>query len=323
MSNLLKPSPKSAVKSEDRNKKPLVKASKVSPKATGAKKPTTSSKDSKVKEEVKNDGLFVDYTYPKNNYDFNYSGLVKNNYDPKKLGINNGPTLCQFKHNIKLGTKFMDGLINEPTPGPNDIAGITDLDKSDSEAVKKSKDNFLKTPPYKKFRQEYPESRYPTNGIYSNSYFIQSGFCPVVIAKTENECISFDPKYVWMSNGISIPKLSMPFFKKEAERVKDPQTEGKCYKPRYSYINHGSDSGMLDGLMPSVLGDVVDLNPANFMNLLKEGYIEGNDYGGPPRFELLKCIEGFQNSYVREYMSKNIVICIIFLLIILVLYLYL
>jgi len=275
-----------------------------------------------IKSDASSSNIFSDYSYPKNNYDFNYSGLVKNNYNPIKLGVNNGATVWQFKHNLKQGTKFMDGLIMEPTPGPRDIAGISDLDRSDSEAVQKSRDNFLKTPPYKKFRQDYPESKYPTSGIYSSSYFLQSGFCPVSIAKSENECTAMDSKYVWMSNGISIPKLSMPFFKKEAERVKDPQTEGKCYKPRYSYVNHASDSGMLAGLMPSVLGDVVELNPANFMNLLKDGYIEGNDNGGPPRFELLKCIEGFQSSYVREYISKNIVISIIFLVIILVLYLY-
>lgn len=266
--------------------------------------------------------LFNDYSYPKNNYNYNYSGVVKNKYDPKKLGVNNGATISQFKHNIKQGTKFMDGLIIEPTPGPSDIAGITDIEIGDVEAANKSRDNFFKTPPYKKFRQDYPENKYPTSGIYSSSYFLQSGFCPVSIAKSKAECLAMDPKYLWMPNMISIPKLSMPFFKKEANRQKDPESEGKCYKPRYSYINHASDSGMLDGLMPSVLGDVLDLNPGNFMNLLKDGYIEGNDNGGPPRFELLKCVEGFQSSYVREYISKNIVISIIFLVIILVFYLY-
>jgi len=266
--------------------------------------------------------LFADYSYPKNNYDFNYSGIVKKNYDPKKLGINNAATIWQFKNNLKKGTIFMDGLILEPTPRPTDISGITDIDNNNKEEVKKSNDNFLKTPPYKKFRVDYPESKYPTSGIYSSSYFIQSGFCPVSIAKTKSECKAMDPKYIWMPNLIPLPKLSMDFYKKEANRQKNAESEGKCYKPRYSYINHAADSGMADGLMPSVLKDVVDLNPGNFMKLLDEGYIEGNENGKPPRFELLKCVEGFQGSDVGEYISKNIVISIIFLLIILVFYLY-
>ena len=266
--------------------------------------------------------LFADYTYPQNNYDFNYSGIVKNKYDPKYFGVSNSPSIWQFKHNLKQGNRFIDGLIMEPTPGPGDIAGITDVEINDSKAKKKSRDNFLKTPPYKKFRQEYPENKYPTKGIYSNSYFIQSGFCPVSIAQSKDVCTAMDPKYIWMPNLIKLPKLSMPFFKKEAERQKDPVNEGKCYKPRYSYVNHASDFGSVVGLMPSVLSDVADLNPANFLNLLKDGYVEGNDNGGPPRFELLKCVEGFQNSHIRDYISNHILITIIFLMIMILLYLY-
>ena len=65
-----------------------------------------------------------------------------------------------------------------------------------------------------------------------------------------------------------------------------------------------------------------DKDVREFQNRLKDGYVEGNDMGGPPRFELLKCVEGFQNSYIRDYISNHILITIICLIVIIVIYIF-
>ena len=234
------------------------------------------------------DTLFKEYAYPINNYNYNYKTYVDNNYSIGKMGVSSNPTLGQFKTNINALNNFTKPLLIDPIPTQNSVAGVGDVDYGDSAAADKARSGFRQQPPYNRFRFEYPERDYPTGGIYSSSYFVQSGFCPVNSAKTRQDCVGRDPNYIWMDNLLSLPNPAKSFFKNQSSTK--PDQGGSCYKPRYSYINNANDSGLLEGLIPGVVGDVIDTNPGNFLRTMEGNAIPGSTDLSPPRFQLLPCI---------------------------------
>ena len=271
------------------------------------------------------DTLFKEYAYPINNYNYNYKTYVDNNYSISRMGINSKPTLSQFKKNINALNNFTKPLILDPIPTVDSVAGVSDIDYSSNEAVENAKKGFRQQPPYNRFRFEYPERDYPTKGIYSSSYFVQSGFCPVASATNKEQCSLKDPKYMWMANMLSLPNPSKDFFK-SPDTKKDNQG-GSCFKPRYSYVNNANDNGLLDGLIPGVVGDIIDMNPGNFLRTLEGNAIPGSTDVSPPRFQLLPCItEHFAGSGLNNIDNKynwfNIVAILFIIFIILIIFVF-
>lgn len=236
--------------------------------------------------------FFKDYSYPINNYNYNYKSYVDNNYSLARMGISDRPTLNQFRTNVRGLGLFSKPLLMNPIPSESSVAGMDDVDYSSSAAIQSARKGFQQTPPYNRFRFEYPERDYPTSGIYSSSYFIQSGFCPVESATSKNDCLRKDPKYTWSTMPIQIPKSSVSILKSAEKK----QT-GSCFKPRYSYVNNANDSGLLDGLVPGIVNDIIDTNPGNFLKLIEGSAIPGSTDTSPPRFQLLPCVaEHFSSS---------------------------
>jgi hypothetical protein len=247
------------------------------------------------------DKLFKNYAYPLNNYEWNYKGLVDNKYKPSTLGVNGNGSPSQFKHNLRQTSKYFDGLILDGNPNKNSIAGISDVSFENIEERIKKNQNASIGMPYLKFRNDYPDSEYPTNGKFSSSYFVQSGFCPVKSAKNEEECKTQDRNYTWIPNPINIPSSVKSFFTKDKDKINEKEGAGTCYKPRYSYINNAAESDLTSGMIPSLLDDVSDLNPAHLLGVSMGKPVMGNRDNEPARFQLLPCIEGFNN-----YLNKNI-----------------
>jgi hypothetical protein len=243
--------------------------------------------------------LFKEYAYPINNYNYNYKTFIDNNYSIGKMGVNSNPTLSQFKKNVNALNNFTKPLILEPIPTPDTVAGVGDVDYSDKDAAEKARKGFTQQAPYNRFRYDYPESQYPTAGIYSSSYFVQSGFCPVASVTSQEQCLSRDSNYIWMNNPINIPNPAKSFFKKQNSNSNS--NSGTCYKPRYSYVNNANDNGLLEGLIPGIVGDVIDMNPGNFIRTVEGNAVPGSTDTSPPRFQLLPCVaEQFVGSNNKE-----------------------
>ena len=247
------------------------------------------------------DKLFKNYAYPLNNYEYNYKGFVDNNYKPEKLGVNGNGTVNQFKHNLRQTSKYFDGLIIEGNPNKNTIAGITDVPSENVQERIKKQANAAIGMPYQKFRIDYPEREYPTNGKFSSSYFVQSGFCPVKSAKTQEECRTLDTNYTWIPNPIVIPSSVKSLFSNNKDKINDKEGSGNCFKPRYSYLNNAAESDLTSGMVPSLLDDVSDLNPSYLLGVSMGKPVMGTRDNEPARFQLLPCVEGFNN-----YLNKNI-----------------
>jgi hypothetical protein len=262
--------------------------------------------------------LFKEYAFPINNYNYNYKTFIDNNYSIGSMGVNSNPTLSQFKNNIRALDNFTKPLIIDPIPTPNSVAGVGDVDFSDKQAAERARRGFTQQPPYNRFRTEYPESQYPTRGIYSSSYFVQSGFCPVNSATSREQCLSRDKNYIWMNNPLSIPNPAKLFFQNQKNVT--PPSNGTCFKPRYSYVNNANDNGLVEGLIPGIIGDVIDMNPGNFIRTLEGNAVQGSRDTAPPRFQLLPCVAeefvGSQNNSSYKFTYIFIFICIFFLIII-------
>jgi hypothetical protein len=260
--------------------------------------------------------VFKEYAYPINNYNYNYKSYVDNNYSLGRMGINNAPTLDQFKTNIRGLNNFTSPLILDPIPTESSVAGMDDVDYSSREAILSAQKGFQQTPPYNRFRFEYPERDYPTTGIYSSSYFVQSGFCPVQSATSKAECLRKDPKYIWSSMPVQIPTSSEGILK-SAEK----KEMGNCFKPRYSYINNANDNGLVDGLIPGIVNDIMDTNPGNFLKLLDGSAIPGSTDTSPPRFQLLPCVaEHFSSGIGCSSCSSSPLWIVLLIIIIIALY---
>ena len=64
---------------------------------------------------------------------------------------------------------------------------------------------------------------------------------------------------------------------------------------------NSAESNISAGLVPSLLDDVSDLNPAYLLGVSMGKPVMGSNDNAPPRFQLLPCVEGFNN-----YLNKNI-----------------
>jgi hypothetical protein len=224
--------------------------------------------------------IFSNYYYPDN-----LETIPPKNLDPKNLGINADKSINQTKHNFKNLPKYLDALLYDNNT---------------------QVDNKTKDLPYKSFRDEYPEKDYPIN---KNSYFVKSGFCPVS-ANSKSECLNLDPNYIWIDNPVNLPSNISSFYKEEHSKHPNTPNNGYCYKPRYSYINNNSSSKILNGILPSLMDNINDMNPVNYFKIVNGYPIMGSNDDEPARFRLLPCIENFNNysstkKIFKSYIMEN------------------
>jgi len=259
--------------------------------------------------------LFKTYAYPQTNYDFDYKTYVDMRYNMDAQGVSDRPTISAFKKDVRALVNYSDALMLKSVPDKNTVAGWSDIDPNNTEAVQKARQNMLQEPPYSRFRFEYPANLYPTNGEYSGSYFVQSGFCPVKSATTREECEGRDPNYNWIESPVKLPGNTGQFFSKATKEKAMNPANGACYKPRYSYVNNANDSGVLKGMLPGFAMEVGDLNPGSFMKTMKGEAVMGYTDTAPPRFQLLPCVaEHFTSDIEGESSTWFSLVLIVVLL---------
>jgi hypothetical protein len=259
--------------------------SKDSKKNSDKKKKDIMKSGSKLLKNAESAMDMLDYAYPIANYNWDYKTYVDNNYEPSILGVSDNISLAALRRNVAAGDKHLRALMIDSTPNEKSIAGISDIDFTDPDAMSKIRANNQK-PPYAAFRTEYSEKNYPTSGKYSNSYFVRSGYCPVPNIRTKAECKSRDKAFEWKQGVTTIPTITKPSFSAKSQK---PPPNGKCFKPRYSYVNHVSDTGLTDGFLPGLMNDMGSLNPSIMFGLIDKGIVEGDRQTSPPKFQLLPC----------------------------------
>jgi hypothetical protein len=249
-----------------------------------------------------------DYAYPLANYNWDYKTYVDNNYEPSKLGVSDDISLSALKRDVQAGDKYLRALMTDSTPNENSIAGISDIDFTDPDFMSKIRANNQK-PPYATFRTEYTEKDYPTSGKYSNSYFVRSGYCPVPNIRSKAECMSKDKAFEWKEGSVELPSAAKPSFSAKSQT---PPPNGKCFKPRYSYVNHVSDTGLTDGFLPGLMNDMGSLNPSIMFSLIDKGIVEGDRQTSPPKFQLLPCFPKpipalpKMEKFTQQYAPQNV-----------------
>jgi hypothetical protein len=249
--------------------------------------------------------------YPINNHDYNYENVIKNDYNPFTLGITNNPTVDSLIGGTNNLTDLMEVMLEKPAPDKNSRSGDTDIiDVSIlKDKIKKLKDNYRKVPlPYPSFKNDYPESKYPTQGQHASSYFIKTGTCKT---KINNESTCKNGGYRWVKNKMNLNKSGKFFSKvtrKKSQQAKK-RVSGYCYKPRFSYINNRSKGFQnFKGLGPAFYNDVMSMTPEK-LGAIMSGYTVGGS-------GMIPCPEGFSN-YHREINNKSLSISMIIYYIIL------
>jgi hypothetical protein len=218
-----------------------------------------------------------DMVYPWNNYDFNLNTLISNQYDPQKLGFSNKPYLDTFIKDMNQLPKYPKLIAEGPLLTSSTKPGISDATPKDT--VKKKYQSWKE--PYPGFSKEYPQY-FPLTGERSDSYFVKVGYCPVKSKTNEKDCQNSG--FQWFSSTPSIPQ---GFFQ---NTVPTPNS-GKCYKPRYMYINNQSKPLMgMRGPITNIINDVKDLNPMHLFTIFSKGKSDNKDMNPLP------CIEGFSNT---------------------------
>ena len=220
------------------------------------------------------------YIWPWNNFDFDYSNFVYNNYDPtllKNYGSNGykytmqGDGYLDVTENdlIMMADNYKSMLRTDPIPNQNTFAGKvgTDGDVFPGETqLKKVKEAYNKiTEPYPGFRKEYKQffirnfgNQNPPAGRHSSSYFIRTGNCPMPDITDAAEC---KQKGFQWNPVLSIVDGSIQSFFPSQKATKKT---AKCFKPRYAFIDNSPGSlypGNDVGTVPTISKTMSNLNP--------------------------------------------------------------
>ncbi len=240
--------------------------------------------------------------YPLQNYDFDYKTAAKLKYNPYSMGITNAPTMDTLITAPLKFANFGKALINDKFPSSDMYAGVSDIIQEDTKRVELSnKTQVLSSElPYPSFRKDYPECLFPTTGEHSSSYFIRTGSCPTKI-KTKKKCS--DMGFSWIPNTNDTGELDKHVKQKDYDestglKIRDHRDDGSCFKPRFSYIDNSS-KGFLgkNGMVPSVLNDILNLSPDKLMSVLSGQTIDGSGQ--------LPCVEDFvSNNNDRNNIPK-------------------
>ena len=253
--------------------------------------------------------------YPWRNYDWDYTEFVKKNYNTKLLGASGDGTIGAIVHDVDAILKIIEGLLFDANPADNSAASNPSSSKNDLvDCLNQSGGlscRILNAAKISSLNQKKPyDSKFfnkKIDGQHSSSYFVQVGMCP---SKITDKSMCESKGFNWIPN----PLAELP------EMLRGPDTKpGSCYKGRYAYINNkpGYKIGQIEdmnGLIPSLINDMVDISPDKIMAVAMGQGVSGLD--------LQKCDEGFISRYNNNTFHYILVIlvitlCIIFPIIIL------
>lgn len=256
--------------------------------------------------------------YPYNNHDFDYKEYILNKYNPYKLGISNEPTVKNLSESTIKLSKYMDLMLESPTPNSKDRAGVDDINNENSVIKNKLADIKIQTSkmplPYKDFKKDYPEKKFPITGEHSSSYFVKIGACKTKV-DSKNTCINKGFKWIPQVPGIS-KNLNKFFTKTKRDKGEMPKKieNGYCFKPRFMYIDNSAKGfANFRGAGPAIYNDIMNISPEKLFPILA---------GFPSNIDgLLPCKEEFVNfknkSSYRLIHHLIIIIITIVLLVIL------
>ena len=253
-----------------------------------------------------------DMVYPWNNYDFDYSGLVANKYNPKKMGFSNKPLIGTTVKDITTLPEYPKILVTQPIPNNSVIAGKSDVDPNNDDLLEiKQKYNDEFKPPYPSFKNDY-KKYLPLTGENSSSYFLKVGTCPIKGIKSKKECIK--KGYNWVSNAVEPPEDAKGFFPQNGNvntstDSEDDNTPGACFKPRFMFIdNRPKGVSGLKGMVTNLANDISELNPMGLVEILMTGKSSNKNLMPIP------CEEGFttkDDDSIRDRVRINFIICLV------------
>jgi hypothetical protein len=233
--------------------------------------------------------------YPWINLSWNYQQFVKNNYDPRNLGIRKDGNMSALVSNIGILIKQLDSLLMNPNPDNSSVSGISDQPKStnpfkDVYLSLKRQINELKKSPSAENAQKIQALKDALALIEKNRQ---------ISAKEYGLGVNLDAGY-------QAPPYSDDFFNKPLKgrnssnyfaqtgycKTKDSESECRskklnwigdaCYKGKYAYLDNspGLKIGYVEnmnGLIPSVINQATQLNPNAYMGILRGYSVPGID----------------------------------------------
>jgi len=221
-----------------------------------------------------------DTIYPWNNYDWDYSNFINNNYSVLSTNASKKGTFTAMFDNIGAFIKLTQGYLINPNPNSKSKSGGSSknddinwyecngiiLDANGNKtfdtkmaALCRAKNQIKNTNPLPPPTKDPFLKKYPTNGKNSSSYYVKIGYCPKNKLNTQKQCEN--KGYTWIPNPLNPILKALPF--------SGQQSNGSCYQPRYAYINNtpGVILGgvKLEGLIPSLANDFMALTPDKLM----------------------------------------------------------
>jgi len=166
-----------------------------------------------------------DSIYPWQNYEWNYSNFVDNNYSASATG-SSGNDLTK---NYDIFWKLFDAYFKDPNPAPHSLPGLkgaagTDYpwygcqgnNKISCDVTHEIKHGIKQLPP----TNSSFFKNHSIKGEASSSYFIKIGNCPRPDIKSRFKCDKMN--FVWLNDPGDTSELP----------------PGKCYQPKYAYIDN-------------------------------------------------------------------------------------
>lgn len=232
--------------------------------------------------------LIKDSIYPWENYEWDYSNFVDNNYSAKATGSTKRGSWSALRKNTKIFFKLFKALIFDANPNKYSHAGGTNKysdyplygcqgnNKKNCKIWNKVKMSNRQNKPYNStfFNKKL-------TGEHSSSYYVKVGTCPRKDLKNSKDCIK--KGHYW------IPDEMFP-------------KDGSCFQDRYMYINNTPGYtvttktiaklvtpnpliraivpkyklGKIKGYIPSVKNDISSLGPGKMFKAFRGKSIKGH-----------------------------------------------
>ena len=191
----------------------------------------------------------------------------------------------------------------KPLPGDGAIAGVSDVDPENKDLLEVKQDYNKFPEPYPGFKEEYPDyfDYNKLSGEGASSYFVKTGKCEIPKIKDPISCVSNG--YEWGPAPVVIPDNVAQFFK-ELNPIKNENLAGKCYKPRYAFVNNSPMPVLpgFDGPVPTAITDLLEMNPLNLLSIVETGASLSGSFTQLPCVDSVPAvaIETFQGSPEEE-----------------------
>jgi len=267
--------------------------------------------------------------YPWQNYDWDYTNFVDNNYSARATGSSNSGSA--YIKNLRIFFKLFKAYIRDANPNQYSVAG--GIDKNSDYPIYGCLGNNKKYCNVRQLVKNSDRQGKPyndqffnrnTNGEYASSYFVRVGSCPRPDITDRDICAKM--QYDW-TNNIVESTLS---------NIGGGIPDGSCTQPRYAFINNqpgleiktpsiriGSKEtpniklGKLKGYIPSVANDFLALTPDKLFSAFTGNSIKGYlDVQKCPKFKKTKkgyVREDFTNKHSQNFLFNKILSATIFL----------